>query len=122
MKRHTLKTLFYVVGGMALLLWTLSVICNYDFSSIGKRMYTYKKDSQPIILWLNKYHSEHGKYPNALPERYQRILDNSSPKGTYSLENYPQGKVNFIIQFGEYSEDDFEFFWHSAKNRWMLDR
>ena len=122
--KKLLKKTFLLTEGIALLLSVVFLIqgCDFTEGQFQRKIATLKKNSQPIIVYLNKYHSEHGKYPTVLPKKYQNILDCASPKGKYSLENFPKGTINFKIQFGEYHENNFELFWHSADNRWMLDR
>jgi len=120
LKKHTLKKTLYVLCGITLLIWALSVMCNCDLTEgqFYQRIDKLKKDSQPIISWIDKFHAKHGKYPTELPENYQSILDNASPRGTYRLNDV----IDYRIIYGNYTEDDFELTWRGKENRWLLDR
>ena len=77
-----------------------------------------KRQCQPVIRWLESYHSKNGRYPQTLPGKYQAILDQMSPKGCHSVS---EDGSECGIRIGTYVTDWFLLRWSSTDKRWDLD-
>ena len=86
--------------------------------ALHDKLWHFAEYSTPIIAWLEAERERAGTYPSELPENFKAVLQQTQPPARYSTS---QSNTVFRIGFGDYVEDDFEYYWNSHTAEWYWD-
>jgi len=99
----------------SVLLCLLFFICSCSGIPSEDRLKDYREISEPVIVWLNNYHKENGRYPEALPDSIFSQLEKVD-----APVRYRRSKSYFEIEIGNYSRR-YPFVYYYSSGKWLLD-
>ena len=114
------KQVFYSLIPILVIL----VIVLYEYLSMlsfpGGKEYL-EQQCQPVIHYLKIAHEKTERYPELLPQQYQKVLDSLPTKGKYEVSKDGQGCLIEFKSGGHIIPGFLTLTWRSYSDRWHLD-